>query len=269
MSSSGLGPLPSAVGCNDYEAERRTFKLERPHYYNFASDVIDRWALAEQAGDTRRSLPAFWWINDSGVELKWSFTELADKSKRVANMLTGPCRLSRGDHVMVLLPKLPQWWLLNIACARAGVVMIPGYPQLTAKDISYRINNSQAKCIFVDDAAAEKLESVISDCPSIQTKVVVDAQRTGCYEFNELFEQCSNEFETARTLGTDLMQMFFTSGTTGQPKMTQVSCAGYGLGHSITARYWMDLCDTDVHWNVADPGWAKSAWSNVFSPWIN
>jgi len=66
-----------------------------------------------------------------------------------------------------------------------------------------------------------------------------------------------------------MMQMFFTSGTTGQPKMTQLSCASYGLGHSITARYWMDLCDTDVHWNVSDPGWAKSAYSNVFSPWIN
>jgi len=65
------------------------------------------------------------------------------------------------------------------------------------------------------------------------------------------------------------MQMFFTSGTTGHPKMTQVSCATYGLGHFITAKYWMDLCPTDVHWNLSDPGWAKSAYSNVFSPWIN
>jgi len=65
------------------------------------------------------------------------------------------------------------------------------------------------------------------------------------------------------------MQMFFTSGTTGYPKMTQLSCASYGLGHTLTARYWLDLCETDVHWNVSDPGWAKSAWSNVFSPWIN
>lgn len=63
--------------------------------------------------------------------------------------------------------------------------------------------------------------------------------------------------------------MFFTSGTTGHPKMTQLSCASYGLGHAITAKYWMDLCPTDVHWNLADPGWAKSAYSNVFGPWIN
>lgn len=266
--SSRLGPEPSAVGFNDYDAERRTFKLEQPQYFNFASDVIDRWALAEQT-DARRSLPAFWWVSDSGTELKWSYTELSDKSKRVASMLTGPCRLSRGDHVMVLLPKLPQWWLLNIACARAGVVMIPGAPQLTAKDIAYRVNNSQTKCVFMDDTAAEKLESVINECPSIDTKVVVDAQRPGWYAFNELFEQCSNQFETAHTLSTDVMQMFFTSGTTGYPKMTQLSSASYGLGHSITARYWMDLCETDVHWNVSDPGWAKSAYSNVFSPWIS
>ena len=65
------------------------------------------------------------------------------------------------------------------------------------------------------------------------------------------------------------MQMFFTSGTTGSPKMTEITSACYGLGHSITAKYWMDLCPTDVHWNISDTGWAKSAWSNVFSPWIN
>lgn len=267
--SSRLGPEPSAVGYNDYEAERRTFKLDQPQFYNFASDVIDRWAHTEQTSDVRGSLPAFWWVSGDGDELKWSFTELADKSKRVANMLTGPCRMSRGEPVVVLLPKLPQWWLLNIACARAGVVMVPSPPQLTAKDISYRLNSSQAKCVFVDSMAADKLDKVISDCPSVQTKVVVNAQRPGWFEFNELFEQCSNEFETVRTLSTDISQMFFTSGTTGYPKMTQLSCASYGLGHSITAKYWMDLTATDVQWCMSDPGWAKSAWGNVFSPWIN
>jgi len=75
--------------------------------------------------------------------------------------------------------------------------------------------------------------------------------------------------QTVQTRSTDIMQMFFTSGTTGPPKMTQLSCASYGLGHAITAKYWMDLCPTDVHWNLADPGWAKSAYSNVFGPWIN
>jgi len=75
--------------------------------------------------------------------------------------------------------------------------------------------------------------------------------------------------QTVRTLSTDVMQMFFTSGTTGYPKMTQISCASYGLGHSITARYWLDVCETDVHWNLSDPGWAKSAYSNVFGPWFN
>ncbi|NWX38671.1 ACSM3 synthetase, partial [Notiomystis cincta] len=95
--------------------------------------------------------PAFWWVSGEGEEVKWSFEELCSLSRKAANALSEACGLQRGDRAVAVLPRVPEWWLLSVACMRAGIVFIPGTSQLTAKDISYRLQASKAKCIITTD----------------------------------------------------------------------------------------------------------------------
>ncbi|KAB0348809.1 hypothetical protein FD755_006752 [Muntiacus reevesi] len=182
---------------SNYESMKQDFKLEIPEYFNFANDVLDQWTNMEKAGK-RPSNPAFWWINGNGEEVRWSFEELGSLSKKFANILTEACGLQRGDRVIVLLPRIPEWWLANIACLRTG------YDNHT--------------CV--------------------------------------------------KTKHNEMMAIFFTSGTSGYPKMTGHTHSSFGLGLSINGRFWLDLTPLDVMWNTSDTGWAKSAWSSVYSPWI-
>lgn len=260
---------PSLAGFNSYEEAVRTFSLPVPEFYNFASDTIDYWARQEEVSDVRKGLPGFWWVSDQGHEVKWTYKDLSEHSKRVANMLSGPCGLKPSDRLMVILPKVPQWWILNIASIRAGTVFITGTTQLTAKDIKYRFGRSNAKCIITDAENAEKVDEIIGNCPSVETKVIVGDKRTGWMSFEDLFFSSSSDYKTVQTRSSDPMMIFFTSGTTGHPKMAEHSHASYGLGHKITATYGLDMVPTDISWNLADTGWAKSAWASVFAPWLN
>ncbi|NWZ03893.1 ACSM3 synthetase, partial [Loxia curvirostra] len=105
--------------------------------------------------------PAFWWVNGKGEEVKWSFEEFGSLSKKTANVLSEACGLQRGDRIVAILPRVPEWWLLNVACIRAGIVFFPGTSQLTAKDILYRLQASKAKCIVTNDTLAPAVESVL------------------------------------------------------------------------------------------------------------
>lgn len=156
----------------DYSTERKTFQLKTPEYYNFARDVIDKWAEKEKTGE-RGDNPALWWINESGNELKWNFQDLSDKSKMVANILTGPCKLKAGDLIIVMLPRVPEWWLINIAAIRAGIILSPGTTLLRSKDIEYRFNASGAKCIITNAACADYVDEVAKGCPTLVSKVIV------------------------------------------------------------------------------------------------
>ncbi|NXX04684.1 ACSM4 synthetase, partial [Larus smithsonianus] len=160
---------------SDYEAISRC-EQEVPEYFNFASDVLDKWSQIEKVAFLTLnaiSNPALWWINGKGDEMKWSFEELGFLSQKVANMLSGPCGLQRGDRVLVILPRIPEWWLLNVACMRTGVIIIPGTTQLTAQDICYRLLASRAKCIITTDVLAPAVDSVASKCQFLKTKLIV------------------------------------------------------------------------------------------------
>ncbi|KAK2169862.1 hypothetical protein LSH36_6g03076 [Paralvinella palmiformis] len=264
---------PSAAGFNNYEKEKKTFHLNKPEYYNFATDVIDKWAKTDSQ---REGLPAFWWIGEDGEEIRWTFGDLSLGSRRVANILCGPCKLEKGERFLVILGKLPAWWLISIAAIRAGLVLIPGTTQLTAKDIALRLKVSQVRVIITTPDIAEKVDQVESDFPGLlKAKLLVSGQKAGdkvkakgwlCFE--DLYNLSSPDFEDVKTKSDDPMTIFFTSGTTGHPKMCLHTHASYGLGHYISGRYWKDLTNKDVHWGLSDTGWAKAAWGNLFSPWI-
>uniref|UniRef100_A0A8C1VZ75 medium-chain acyl-CoA ligase n=1 Tax=Cyprinus carpio TaxID=7962 RepID=A0A8C1VZ75_CYPCA len=252
----------------DYESMRRTYNIRVPQRFNFAKDVLEQWETKEKNGQ-RSSLPALWWVNDSGEEVRWSFEELGFHSRRLANVLHQECSLERGDRVFLILPRVPEWWLVNVACLRTGTVLIPGTSQLTARDICHRLQASGAKCVITDETLAPLLDTVASDCPSISTKLLLSHRAMhGWGNLTELMGKVSDDHVCMDTRSDEAMTIFFTSGTTGSPKMTQHSHCSYGLGLTVNGRYWLDLTEQDVFWNTSDTGWAKSAWSSVFAPWI-
>ncbi|XP_052763472.1 acyl-coenzyme A synthetase ACSM3, mitochondrial-like isoform X2 [Mya arenaria] len=251
----------------DYEIEKKSYSLIAPQYYNFARDVIDSWAQKEKAG-LRGDNPALWWINDKGQELKWSYQEVAYQSKLVANVLMGPCGLKPNDIVIVVLPRIPQWWAINVGAIRSGVILSPGTTLLRPSDLQYRLNAAEAKCIITNADCADHVDQVVDKCPLLKTKVIVGEKRAGWLNYEELLQKSTDNFECINSLATDPMTVFFTSGTTGAPKMTEHTHSSYGLGHIITAKYFLSLQPSDVMWNLSDTGWAKCAWSSLFAPWI-
>ncbi|XP_020370034.2 acyl-coenzyme A synthetase ACSM3, mitochondrial-like [Rhincodon typus] len=253
---------------NDYESIKQEYKPEVPEYFNFANDVLDKWSGIEKV-ENRDSNPAFWWLSEHGQEVKWSFQDLEVHSKKVANVLSDACDLQLKDRVLVILPRVPEWWLINIACIRTGTVLIPGTTQLTATDILHRLQASKAKCIVTDDSLADAVESVMSKCPSVKARVVVSQKhKQGWMNFQDLFRNASDDHKCAKTKSVDPMAIFFTSGSTGAPKMVLHTQCSYGIGHIMNGRYWLDLTPSDVIWNTSDTGWVKSAWNSFFAPWI-
>ncbi|KAM3826532.1 acyl-coenzyme A synthetase ACSM3, mitochondrial-like isoform 2-T3 [Vipera latastei] len=257
----------AAQNFTDYKSICEQYKPEVPEYFNFAKDVVDNWAQSEKEG-RRLSSPALWWVSDQGTQVKWSFEELALESKKAATLLSERGGLRKGDRVVVILPRIPEWWLLNLACIRTGAVLIPGTTQLTAKDLHHRLETSKAKCVITDSALAPVVDVVASKCPSLELKFVVSKEpREGWLSFSNLMEVASPEHTCVATKGSDPMAIYFTSGTTGAPKMTEHSHVSHGIGLGFNGRYWLDLTPTDLIWNTSDTGWAKSAWSSVFGPW--
>ncbi|MFZ5596087.1 MAG: AMP-binding protein [Bacillota bacterium] len=243
----------------DYEKTYREFSLKVPEYYNFAGDVLDKWAEDPEK-------PAMWWIDDNGNEEKLTFLELCNRSRTVCNMLSEQ-GVKQGDVVIVILPRLIEWWVVNIACLRMGAVISPGTTQLSAKDIKYRFESSGAVCIITDNSIAPKVDEVIDQCPGVKSRIIVGENREGWMNYSDLFARAGSNFETARTKSDDMAILYFTSGTTGYPKMTVHSHASYPMGHIITGKFWLDLGPDDLHWNLSDTGWAKAAWSSFFGPW--
>ncbi|XP_053413739.1 acyl-coenzyme A synthetase ACSM4, mitochondrial isoform X2 [Nycticebus coucang] len=251
----------------DFEAITRGDR-SLPKNFNFAGDVLDQWSEKEKTGE-KPANPALWWVNGKGEEVKWSFRELGSLSRKAANVLTKPCGLQRGDRVAVILPRIPEWWLINVACMRTGLVFMPGTIQLTAKDILYRLQVSKAKCIVAGEEVAPAVESIMSECPNLKTKLLVSPhERNGWLSFQELFQSTSEEHSCVQTGSQEPMAIYFTSGTTGSPKMTQHSQSSLGIGYTLSGRYWMDLKSSDIIWNMSDTGWIKAAIGNVFAPWL-
>ena len=243
----------------DYAKEYAAFKWQVPEHFNFAGDVIDKWARD-------RDKLAMLWVDDNGTEIRRTFAQISENSKRLANVLTRQ-GLQRGDVVIVILPRNIEWWETFTACIRMGLVVAPGTTQLTAKDIQFRCNKAEATCIITNNAIAPRFEEVAAKCPNIKSKIIIERPRDGWLYYTDAVAAASAEFTTVRTRSDDNCIVYFTSGTTGFPKMALHTHASYPIGHQVTGRYWLDLKEEDMHWNVSDTGWAKAAWSSFFGPW--
>ncbi|XP_059548385.1 acyl-coenzyme A synthetase ACSM1, mitochondrial-like isoform X1 [Myotis daubentonii] len=240
---------------------------DRPEKFNFASDVLDYWTQMEKEGK-RGPNPALWWVNSQGDEVKWSFRELTDFTCRAANVFTQTCGLQQGDRLALILPRVPEWWLVAVGCIRTGIIFMPGTTQLKAKDILYRLKQSNAQSIVTTDALAPEVDSVASECPALKTKLLVsDHGREGWLDFRSLIQSASPDHTCIKSKTTDPMVIFFTSGTTGFPKMAKHS-HGLSLRHSFpSSREVLQLKASDVFWCLSDPGWIVATMENMFEPW--
>jgi acyl-coenzyme A synthetase/AMP-(fatty) acid ligase len=248
----------------DYEAERRNFHLEVPEYFNFAIDVIGKWA-----SDPNKL--AMLWIGQDGEERRITFAQFAERSSRAANAFA-TVGIKKGDRILVMLPRIPEWWESVLGLMKIGAIPIPCTTLLTPKDIQFRAEIAEAVAIITDSEGAAKFDQVRSDCPSIKFAIEVEpnadvARREGWINYHHIVEEASPEFTGPKTRSDDPCLVYFTSGTVGYPKMVLHTQASYPIGHTITAKYWLDLHEDDLHWNLSEMGWAKAAWSNLFGPW--
>ena len=225
-------------------------------HFNFSRDVFGRWA--NQCPEAL----ALWCVNeDNASECKLTFSQLADKLHRAADFFH-QLGLKKGDRVLVITRKVPEWWIAMLGLIRLGVVPIPGTPLLTTHDIKYRIQTAEAAAILTDPEGADKANSL-----SVLHKICTGPERPGWINFETGLRDANPAFEPEPTSSKDPGLIYFTSGTTGPPKMVLHTQASYGLGHRITGELWLDLKPTDLHWCITDTGWAKAAWSCLFGPW--
>ncbi|XP_070617284.1 acyl-coenzyme A synthetase ACSM3, mitochondrial-like isoform X2 [Erythrolamprus reginae] len=239
-----------------------------PEYFNFVTDVIDKWSQREKEGK-RPSNPALWWVTENDEEAKWTFEELSYLSRKTANVLSEACNLCKGDRLLIILPRIPEWWFLSLACIRIGIVFIPATILLTAPDILYRLQQSKVSCIVGNEAVAPLVDAVGSECSWLKTRILVSKtdKREGWLNFHDLLQAASDQYQPVQTKSLDPMTVYFTSGTMGYPKMVQHSHGSLGFGMAITGREWMGLTSSDIVWGLSDPAWIKFAIGSFYSPW--
>ena len=250
----------------NYEAERQHFHLEVPEYFNFATDVIGKWA-----SDPNKL--AMLWVGQHGEEQHITFAHFAEYSSRAANAFA-QLGIKKGDRVLVMLPRIPEWWESVLGLMKLGAIPIPCTTLLTSKDIQFRAEVAEVQGFITDNEGAPKFDEVRADCPTIHYAILVDegntdvAGREGWTNYHQIVRAASPEYTGDKTRSDDPCLVYFTSGTVGYPKMVLHTHASYPIGHTITGKYWLDLHEDDLHWNLSEMGWAKAAWSNLFGPWV-
>jgi acetyl-CoA synthetase len=245
----------------DYEAERARFLLDVPERYNPVVSIVETWAADDPDAPAVLSLDAA-----GDIVALQTAAELADVSRTAARALlelgVGP-----GDHVFVMLPRVPAWYAAMLGLMRIGAVPMPGPNLLTAKDISYRVRTAGARAVITDGAGAAKVDA--SGCDPAIRLCAGPRAPDGWLRWEERLERPgagSAPLSDDPTHRDDPLLLYFTSGTVAQPKMVRHR-QSYGAAHVGTARHWQDLRDGDVHWTITDTGWAKAAWGGLFGQW--
>lgn len=242
------------------------FRINVPENFNFSYDVID--VYARECPEKK----ALVWTDDNGEDRTYNFLEISQWSKRAANFFVSK-GIKKGDRVMLFLRRRYEFWWIILALHRIGAIAIPATTQLLSEDIVYRNNSADIKMIVsLDDGMIQQnIEEAMIKSPSVETLVSIQGPRKGWVDFHKELEDCTAEFERPRgekaTHNDDTMLLYFTSGTSGYPKMVMHNFT-YPLGHIVTAKYWQNVQDDGLHLSVAETGWAKAVWGKIYGQWI-
>jgi acetyl-CoA synthetase len=234
------------------------FEINAPANFNFGYDVIDEIARLQP------DKAAMIWVNETGEEHKFTYSDLSKKSNQVANMLIAH-GVKKGDKVIAVLKRHYQFWFLTIALCKIGAVLIPATNQLMKKDYVYRFDVADVKFILAtaDGEVTEHIEDALKEYNGIKEKFIVRGKRDGWTAFDEEMQKYPDTFERIQNNVSDDMLLYFTSGTTGYPKMVMHSHY-YSLSHIITAKHWHHLDDTSLHLTISDTGWGKCMWGKMY-----
>ncbi len=275
------------------------FSVHAPETFNFAYDVVDDIALNDP--DRRAMI----WCNPEGEEHVFTFEAMKYWSDKTANFLEAQ-GIGRGDFVLVILRRHYQFWFVALALAKLGAVMVPATFMLKEHDLIYRLQQADIKAIIATDAGdiADTVDAVVEQCPSVQTCILVNAcgggltpqdtegnfiieddslvgsklsgpegvcavaiEREGWRNFNKEVRAASAEFSRHETACADPMLMYFSSGTSGNPKMV-LHNSRYALGHLMTAKHWHNVDPDGIHFTIADTGWGKAVWGKFYGQWL-
>lgn len=251
---------------DSYEDFKANYKVNIPENFNFGFDVVDAWAEADE------NKKALVWCNDHGEEKTFTFSDISRLSNKTANYFRS-LGIKKGDVVMMILRRRWEYWICATALHKVGAILIPGSLQLTKKDIVYRGNSAEVKAIICvnDDFVINQVEASEKEIPTLENKIVVGEPRDGWRFFEDEIEPFSDKFPRPTgdqaTNWNDIMLVYFTSGTTGMPKMVQHNFA-HPLGHIVTAKYWQMVQEDKLHMSVSDSGWAKFGWGKIYGQWI-
>ena len=247
-----------------YEDFLHNFRINVPENFNFAYDVLD--VIAEEEPDKR----ALQWAHMDGRERAFTFAEISRLSKQAANLFVR-LGIQKGDKVMLVLRRHYTFWIAIMALCRIGAVAVPATHLLTKKDIVYRANCAGIKMVVTsaEGCFAASCEEAMPECPTVEKLLIVDGAREGWLDFEALLAEESDEFpRPAEPLKhDDIMLLYFTSGTSGMPKMVGHNF-DYPLGHIQTAVFWHQCVDGGLHLTVSETGWMKSVWGKLYGQWL-
>ncbi len=252
---------------NSYQEFISDFKIKIPENFNFAYDVVDKIASVSP------SKIAMVWCDDKGNEEIFTFGQMKLYSDKAANFFKSQ-GIRKGDPVMLILKRHFEFWFCTLALNKLGAITIPATHLLSTKDIIYRNNAADIKMIVCvpDPEVIQHIEESESKSPTLKIKMMIGEERNGWLNFTKGMEMSSEMFSRPvsdqSTINTDIMLLYFTSGTTGMPKMVNHDYI-YPLGHILTAKYWQNVQDDGLHFTVADTGWAKSAWGKIYGQWLS
>ncbi len=246
----------------DGQLKKISFKGQEQ--FNFAFDIVD------ELGTTKPEKLAMLHISEDGTERRFTFQDIKRESARAANYFKS-LGIKRGDRVMLVLKRHYQFWFAILGLHKLGAVAIPATNQLLEKDFTYRFTAGKVKAVLctADGTVSNAVDEAAAKCPNVTVKILVNGQKAGWHDFNEEYALFSSHFARAvdAPCGSDPMLMFFTSGTSGYPKLAAHNYK-YPLGHFITAKYWHRVNPDGLHLTISDTGWAKSLWGKLYGQWL-
>jgi acetyl-CoA synthetase len=208
------------------------------------------------------------WVGKNGEERNFTFGDMKRWSDKTANYLRS-LGIQKGDPVMVVLKRHYQFWFCALALHKLGAVLIPATYMMTAHDVKYRVDSASVKAVIctTDGDVGAAIEQAESECPTLKLKMMVNGAREGWMDFDAGIAAANEKFERVATNVHEPMLLYFSSGTSGYPKMV-LHDYSYALGHLLTAKHWHCVVPDGLHLSIADTGWGKAVWGKFYGQWL-